>query len=370
MSIWSLATDFGRSLFRRESAATREVLERSAAMGAALQVADAIYQPARFWLELMAENESMLRIFGVENFKRALSQNYFNFPIEHPEDPQLRALLATQDRDAPPPAVKLLGTPELRSVRRTAFLRSSPAAQTYARFVGLLWRHATRDDPEGLGRILSEPDLGNPVPLALEGRRISQDLANSLREYRRLQPYLKPTPDEPIPVLAEIGAGYGRLGYVARSVQRCRYWIFDIPPALAVAEWYFAHPCLGAKVFRWRRFSAWDDVAAELAGADVAIFSIDQLGLAPDASVRAFAAISALHEFRPEQVPFYLSLMGRKATEAIYTKNHATWYNDRDDLTFRSESLLPPAGWSTAFDRPDDVLQSFTEKLFVREGAE
>lgn len=48
-----------------------------------------------------------------------------------------------------------------------------------------------------------------------------------------------------------------------------------------------------------------------------------------------------------------------------FNKNHTEWLNERDAFTFRSTSLQAPKGWHAAFDRPADVIDSFTEKLFL-----
>jgi putative sugar O-methyltransferase len=334
----------------------------------ALDRAPPLFRPSIFWREIAAENIRMIKRGGIGNFKRSLSQNYFNWPVEGPDHPQMRMLLAawSADPNRMPLAAELMGAARLSSLNRTRFLKSKRSARHYTHFVGLLWWYATREDPEALAQRLEEPIVGNPVPIEIHGRRISQDLANSLREYRRVQSSLIPTPEEARPVLAEIGAGYGRFGYVALSAQPCRYWIFDIAPALSVAEWYLAHALANRRIFRWRPFSAWREVEAEIADADIAIFSIDQLPLIPDASVRAFATISVIHEMRPEQIEAFMSLMSRKANTAIYTKNHTSWFNERDGFLFESARLLPPAGWQTSLDRPDDVLPIFTEKLSVR----
>jgi hypothetical protein len=94
-----------------------------------------------------------------------------------------------------------------------------------------------RIDPDRLAPRLVEPAIGNPIPIHLDGRMISQDVANSLRELRRFQRYLAGTRRA---TFADLGAGYGRLGYVAIIASGCRYWVVDIPPALAVAEWYLS----------------------------------------------------------------------------------------------------------------------------------
>lgn len=233
--------------------------------------------------------------------------------------------------------------------------------------VGLLWWHATRVDPDHLEPRLAEPAVGNPIPVHLDDRMISQDLANSLREFRRFQRYLAGSERT---TLAELGAGYGRLGYLAITASFCRYWVVDIPPALAVAEWYLSRCFPDCRIFRWRPFTAWDSVANEIAQADIAFFTVDQLALFPDKSVDVFASISTIHEMTPDQIKAYMALQFRAASRAVYTKNWTRWFNHLDQNSFESTSIVAPEGWRTALDAADDVIPDFTEKLFVAAGAD
>jgi hypothetical protein len=147
-----------------------------------------------------------------------------------------------------------------------------------------------------------------------------------------------------------------------------RYWIFDIPPALAVAEWYLSRTLREKKLFRWRPFDQWSSVSREVEEADIAIFSIDQLRLVPDRTISTFSAISSLHEMTRATCTEVVRLMGLKARNAIYTKNWIEWRNLDDRMRFSSSELDPPKGWRTVFDRTDDVIADFNEKLFVRSG--
>jgi hypothetical protein len=61
-----------------------------------------------------------------------------------------------------------------------------------------------------------------------------------------------------------------------------------------------------------------------------------------------------------------LDLLGEKTLAAIYTKNWTVWNNSWDEVVFRSEILTTPAGMTIAFERPDDTIGAFTEKLFLR----
>jgi putative sugar O-methyltransferase len=341
-------------------------------MMAYLEHGDATYEPSRFWRDLARENLRMVDAYGATRFKRSVSQNYFNWPIQSVEDPQMRVLLQHW-ANAPtsrPLEVSLNGSAELEGVARTIYVNTPAAARVYTLFVGLLWWYVTKDWPDDLPSRLEEPALGEPVDLRLEsGQRISQDLANSLKEWGRIAPFLSGPGASERPILAELGAGYGRLGHLARTASGCRYWVFDIAPALALAEWYLPSVFPGARLFHWRPISRWADVAEEVGDADLAFFTVDQLGLLPQESVDVFAAISVLHEMRPDRAKFFLDLMAQKTVAALYTKNWTVWDNVWDGVEFRSEMLTEPRGMETVFERPDDTIEAFTEKLFRRTAA-
>ncbi len=321
---------------------------------------------SKFWTDLSAENLRMLRTNGTESFKRTLSQNYFNWTVDDPAHPQMRTLLRAwaNNPDRMPLQAELHGSAELEGVALTRYVTSPEAARTYTLFVGLLWWYATHDWPDDLPLRLSEPNLGAPVDIQLGGRRISQDLANSLREWQRIAPNLKQAGLRPI--LAEVGAGYGRVGYVALQAMPCRYWVFDIAPALAVSQWYLSTLFPAERVFAWRPFDRWEDVQAEAQAADIAFFSIDQLILVPNLTFDVAAAISVLHEMMPSHAVQLLQVMADRTRGSIYVKNWTVWDNIWDHVVFHSDILKAPDGTSLAWSRQDDVLPQFTEKLFVR----
>jgi putative sugar O-methyltransferase len=353
-------------MFRRKSA-TKAVLDRSAEMAAWLGTREPIFRLSRFWTHYAARQTDLLAKGGIENFKRSLPQNYFTWPISDVDDPQFRALLRSwaEEPSLIPISTKRRGDARVRTAD-AEYLATTLEQDTYAFFVGLLWHRAVTLDPDNLTARIAEPAVGNPVPIYLDDKLISQDLANSVREYRVFEPYL---PQDRTAVLAEIGAGYGRLGYLATVASRCRYWVVDVPPALAVAEWYLASALPDRRVFRWRPFASWDDIAAELAQTDIAFFTVDQLALFPERAVDVFASVSVIHEMTPAQIETYMRLQFRATARAVYTKNWTSWFNEIDQHQFESAHLTPPPGWRTALDAPDDVLAAFTQKLFVREGA-
>lgn len=255
----------------------------------------ALSSPSEFWSDLNRQHVEMLQRRGIRNFKRTLAQCYFTFAVESARDPQMAALIEhwAADPSPAPLLVHIIGDPREESQMGLRYLRSHAAVRYYELFLGLLIWYAGKNDPDNLANRLSEPAIGNPIRARRGGQWVSQDLANSIREYGKFRDHLRPGG-----ILAEIGGGYGRLGYVTVTARPAKYWIFDIAPALAVSEWYLPRIMPRRRVFKWRPFAQWSEVQKEVDQADIAFFSSDQLALVPDRSIDVFAAISCLHVAR------------------------------------------------------------------------
>src|SRR5262249_7659288 len=147
----------------------------------------------------------------------------------------------------------------------------------YSFFVGLLWHFVSCHDAVGLHKVLEEPQLGNPLPIRLGHRTISQDLANSLHEWSRVKALSAEVTLPARPRVLEIGAGYGRLAYVFLQAQRCQYVIVDISPALFVASWYLQNVFSDLRIFNYRSFERFQQVRAEFEAADICFLAPHQL---------------------------------------------------------------------------------------------
>lgn len=340
---------------------TAALIARAHAIQLHISAANPLLSPSALWTYLSTGHERLLQEWGIGRFKRGLAQNYSTFAIRRPTHANYRAALrhylrrpslaVFKVRMAPSHLVNLVGKTRL-SGRLEQLV--------YASYVGLLWT-AIDDGSDDLPARLAEPAIGDPLPVKIAGRPVSQDLATSIHELRTIRPHLPKNG-----VLAEIGAGYGRLGQVVHAAG-FRYWVFDIAPALTVSEWYLGQVFPNARHFRWRPFAAWEEVADEALAADFAYFSADQIALLPSGVVDMFAAISSLHEMTEAQCSFFLGQMTDKSGTAIYTKNWTERLNEHDQVAFRSADLLPPPGWRAEIDRQDSLWPRFTEKLFVRQ---
>ncbi|MEO8519717.1 MAG: putative sugar O-methyltransferase [Acidobacteriota bacterium] len=327
--------------------------------------APAVYRPSAFWEHFNRLNLDQIGRHGLEHFKRTVNQNYFNWLPTDFSDNQFRNVLAdwAAAPDLSPLRVDMEPEPFLEGFFAANPLLERDTRDTYALFVALLCSFTKRRDPEGVFDRLAEPAEGNPIRITLDGRAVSQDLANSVRERNTLVAEAGMGPN---PVIAELGAGYGRLAYVLLQTLPCRYLIFDIPPALHVAQHYLPAVLPGRRVFRFRHIDRFEDVEAEIAAADVCFFTPNQLALLPPQLVEVFVSISSLGEMRQEQIAHYLELMGTATTRAIYLKQWQVSTNTLDQITIARDAYRMGPAWQPRFNRPDAVQDQFFEALWVR----
>jgi putative sugar O-methyltransferase len=355
-------------------------------MVAEVTASPGLYRPSKFWVDLNEINQAMLDELGLENLKRTLAQNYFNWLVTSRQDPQyqaIRKLWARRPTLRPylnrleePRLLKTLqpylGRLETPSMPITA-MGTAPAIgpselRTYKLFVGMLWEYSIQQDWAGMASHAVEPTVGNPIELYRRGKLISQDLANSIREYNAILSEDRRLPRS-LKRVAELGAGYGRLGHVFLSDGKTKYCIFDIPPALFVSQWYLgaAHP--EKTVFRFRHFEDFSDIAEELGRSDMAFFTPNQMELFPEGYFDIFASISTLPEMAADQIDNYLRQAERLSRRYVYLKQWLDWENPADGHRVTLETMRLGEGWAPIFDRKDAVQPQFFERLWRRESA-
>ena len=334
-----------------------------------------IYQPSRFWTVLNQSNRATLEFGGEEYFKRTINQNYFNFVPTSLLDPKILNLarLWMRHRSLRPLTYTIEAPDEDPSFWASwydkYFIFKGHRAWRrwlYKVYVGSLYEYGLASDRSDRLASLEEPELGRPIMVRRQGRLVSQDLVNSVREWSAIAEGLElsgPTLSKDPRVIGELGAGYGRLGYVLLSTTPHRYMVFDIPPALHVAQWYLSQLFASRRLFRFRPFRSYDEIADELEQCDVAFFTANQLELMPDGMFDAFATISSLHEMRREQIGHFLTLMAAKTRHVMFLKQHSSYVNPHDGLRIdRSEYRLPDS-WRTVREQADPLNPGFFERL-------
>jgi putative sugar O-methyltransferase len=169
--------------------------------------------------------------------------------------------------------------------------------------------------------------------------------------------------------VVEIGAGYGRLGFVLLSSAPCRYTVVDIPPALALSQWYLTSLFPQKHAFQFRPWHSFSEVERELELADMRFLTPDQFALCPPRYFDVGITISTLPEMTRAQFDFYLSRLSSLVSGAIYTKQWLEHHNARDDVTIRRSDFVLPNPWRLTIDRVDGVQDAFFERMWIRQGS-
>ena len=340
-----------------------------------MQAAPAVDQPSAFWKGMGEVNERILGWSGEGNFKRTLNQNYFNFIPTAPDEPRmvrLRRLMpdftrnaldryAIEDPDRDPSS--------WMSFYPSYYIFKDPDGgrklELYREYLALMYEYALRRDRSGLLAALDEPTLGNPIGVRRSGRLISQDLVNSVRERNTIIGAMEASADTHF-TLGELGAGYGRLGYVLLKTTKCRYFVFDIPPALYVSQWYLTNLFPGRRAFRFRPFDTFKEIESGLSQSDLAFFTPNQLTKFPAGYFDLFANISSIHEMRRDQIKHYMELMGRATKSTLYLKQQKDYVNPVDNLVIGRNDYPVPSGWAPSQERFDLINPGFFERIYRR----
>jgi len=312
--------------------------------------------PSRYWQELNRKNLQQLADTGYENFKRTLARNYFTW-IVNPFNKQIRFLM----REAG--VFRSLGI-LLQAIfaPRHQYLKKRHTIY-YNTLTRLLWSYVRKLDEGHLLERLTEPEEGNPPRVIHDGRLISQDLANSVLEYREI---LHPEIDRrEVRNILELGPGYGRTAYVFLALQpACRYLLVDIPPALYVAQRYLTTIFPDRRAFLFRHFDSYAEVRDELEDASIVFLTPNQLELLPDNYVDLFLNISSLHEMRMDQIRYYFGEIARLTRKYFYFKQWKETTVPFENETIREADYPVPESWRLIHRQQCAVQHKFFEALY------
>jgi putative sugar O-methyltransferase len=321
-------------------------------------------RPSDFWKCLNKANLDQLGVSGYGNFKRTVALNYFTWVIG-PRSSQLHSLIAKNPAgilrsvssalfSSGPLGIKWKGKASLP-------ILSSLIDFLFTFYSCLLWDYASKKTGF-VAASLKEKEEGGAPGIFLDGKLISQDLANSALEFRSITSAMKPAK---IKTIIELGAGYGRLAYVfLQMMPSARYVIVDIPPALYISQRYLSAVFPKKKIFKFRKFKRFSEIKSDFESADIAFLLPTQLELLPSQSADLFINISSFQEMRADQIQYYFSEAGRLTKGYFYFKEWKCWHNRIDNITVDEGDYPVRKTWSRIFWRECPVQTEFFEALF------
>jgi putative sugar O-methyltransferase len=329
----------------------------------AMKKASPLYMPSAFWDHLAAIHMEELGREGFNNFKRTINMRYFNWGI-----------LGILRHQLLPVFWRWLSKPNLAPFRaQFRNYRSSTNSQIksfnlitaalYKIYVAMLADFVADSDRLGLLDKITEPEVGNPFVINHRGRSISQDLCNSIHEFYNSTAACDPTTSGFR--IAELGAGYGRLGQVYLSVlPSASYCVIDIPPALYVAQRYLTSVFPGESVFKFREFSSYNEIRADFEGSRIRFLAAHQIELLPPDQFDLFVNISSLHEMTREQIANYLKQIDRLCRGSFYSKQWRVSRAKENGFTIKESEYPIPSNWKEVFHRQHQIQRMFFEALY------
>ena len=221
-----------------------------------------IYHASKFWEKLNQLNIEWLKADGLDNFKRTVNNNYFNWMV-NAKSVYFRNVARPFFAKAKCHPIKLLSliSTNVSEMHHRTYVSASTQTtyfqrKIYALYLLFLHEYVADRDEFGIFDKLEEPLVGNPIVIRKNGKRISQDISNSYMEYSYIRQALGN--DFPkVKTVAEIGGGYGRLSYLFHLLHQgegVKIVVIDLPPAFLVAQWYLRKVFPEAKVMGYRNF--------------------------------------------------------------------------------------------------------------------
>lgn len=358
---------------------TNEMMTTITAMNNELKI-NPIYLPGEAWDIASNTHIQLLEKYGVENFKRTVSHGYQNWFMCSLYDPQVKQLLKTIHTNFTcDPWINTIETPDHVGNHENAYgtqptkyfenpvyrLAYPEEREIYRIAVGLLWEEVRKNDPFRLLDSLTESEIGNPIRIWRNGKLISSDLAHSLKERNMLLTANQLIGRENL-VVGELGAGHGRLAEIFGRTTNYRYFIFDITPAIYVAQWYIKRLFPEEKIFEFRHFDKYEEVKDEISKCRFAFFTSNQIEKLPDNYFDIFINMNSLAEMRQDQVKNFISQINRLTTlsflsrQELTTKSSNPWLvpNTKEDFS------MPIDEWETIVDKPDDFHNFFFVQIW------
>jgi putative sugar O-methyltransferase len=320
-----------------------------------------LYGAAPFWESLSHKHELLIKNSGFNKFKQTINFEYHQYEVASFKDRKIRNLFFHLIENFKLPYGIFLTKVAPNVLRDVPKIRANFSfnPKLYAIFMGLLWQYALIKDKLGCLNLCEEPLIGEPIPVYYHGKLISQDLATSSIELNCLAKHIDMAN---IKRVAEIGAGYGRLAYVAAlKYPQMKYCIFDIPPALAISQNYLTL-VLGEETVQM--FSADTDSLDSNNLQRIKAFLPHQLEYFPDRYFDLIINISSFDEMMHEQVENYFSLIDQKCKGWLYVKGHETapeWCQ----VSGGGLAELPyKTGWKLEYHGKDPFIANFVERIF------
>lgn len=286
-----------------------------------MEKAEPVYKPSLLWKDLYDQFERVLHVEDIRAFK---TQRY--------------------------------------NRRFSAFAPTDPVI--YKMFLWLYRNEIKKRDTLKLLEKLEEPSLGKADIYEIQGKNISHDLLQSLDEFYNIYPYIQ-NKNKHI-FFAELGGGYGRLGYIfLKAIPKCTYIMIDLPGSLVIAEYYLTHLFPKEKILTYEKSRLLKKFDLKiLSKYKVVILAPWQLPFIEYKSLDIVANIYSFQEMTFGQIDNYFELINNKSNGLFYSKQYFISENPKDEIKITLKDYPVKKSWKKIFEKPSTMHQYTFETLY------
>lgn len=239
--------------------------------------------------------------------------------------------------------------------------------QVYRCLLWLYYNHLKALDRDGfLKRVAESPVGGTLDQETIDGREMSIDFLQSVDEAFRLREAWSAAgrPGEPR-VIVELGAGYGRLAYVARKLfPECTYVILDLPGALICAQSWLSRALPGEVVPYEESRQVTRFTRELLQSRKVWTLGAHQFPLIEAGAIDAFVNIYSMQEMTPPIIEHYFAQIERTVTGVLFLKERNLERNVVDDVQVSHDTYPFRSHWKKLFWQPVAIYEDNFEAAF------
>jgi len=310
------------------------------------------HRSSKYWNWLNKKNIEQIAEQGYKNFKQTVAVNYFTWLGGLDTDYAQNLVEESGQIQIDVPLKELLKKHSNFSLQNSVLFNIITV---------LLLDYVIKNGGGEYVNLLEEPVDGNPPFLNFRGKRISQDILNSILEYLSISDGCNISK---VHSVLEIGAGSGRTSFcMLKLLPGIKYIVVDIPPALYISQRYLSSVCRDKKVFVFRPFKYFREVEHEFAASDIIFLMPDQIELLPDKIIDLFLAIDCLHEMKKEQIELYFNHVDRLASRFFFK----CWQKTKvpfDGIIYNSEDYPVKENWTEVYNRRCKVPSTYFEAFY------
>jgi putative sugar O-methyltransferase len=259
-----------------------------------------------------------------------------------------------------------IGNPEEQAynLRFSGFVASDPRLHRYVCW--MYYKILEKRDPLGLLRsIKATCQAGNGYGYTLDDRVLSLDLLLSIDDFYSLYELNAGVATEPV-VVAELGAGWGRLGYVlCKANPRSTYVVFDLPEVLLISQTYLPTLLPDKLTCRYSEAREHGRLTPQiLRSKNLWFFGAQHMERFEPGSVDTVVNIASFQEMPKDYVASYMQVFSRIARggscflrQLKSGRSHSHTYDEIEGF----DAYPIPSDWHQVFSRSSTLNDQFLE---------